>query len=61
MRRGHAWVGVSALQAGIHNPATGLKAWNSSRYGTQDVTQGGTILDDALSFDIFSQAVASGP
>lgn len=56
MRRGYAWVGVSAQQAGIHNPTTGLKAWSPSRYGTLDVTQGGTILDDALSFDIFSQA-----
>lgn len=55
-RRGYAWVGVSAQQAGIHDPATGLKAWSPSRYGTLDVTQGGTILDDALSFDIYSQA-----
>jgi hypothetical protein len=56
MRRGYAWIGVSAQQAGIHNASTGLKAWSPSRYGTLDVTQGGTILDDALSFDIFSQA-----
>ena len=56
MRRGYAWIGVSAQQAGIHNASTGLKTWSPSRYGTLDVTQGGTILDDALSFDIFSQA-----
>lgn len=56
VRRGYAWIGVSAQQAGIHNPATGLKAWSPTRYGTLDVTEGGTILDDALSYDIFSQA-----
>jgi hypothetical protein len=56
MRRGYAWISVSAQQAGIHGPVTGLKAWSPTRYGTLDVTQGGTILDDALSFDIFSQA-----
>ena len=56
IRRGYAWIGVSALQAGIHAPATGLKAWSPSRYATLDVMQDGTILDDALSYDIFSQA-----
>jgi hypothetical protein len=56
IRRGYAWIGVSAQQAGIHAPATGLKAWSPIRYGTLDVTQGGTILDDALSYDIFAQA-----
>jgi len=57
MRRGYAWVGVSAQRAGIHNPVTGLKAWCPSRYSTLDVTENGVILDDALSYDIFSQAV----
>jgi hypothetical protein len=56
MRRGYAWIGVSAQQAGIHDPATGLKAWSPTRYETLHVTHGGTILDDALSFDIYSQA-----
>jgi hypothetical protein len=56
IRRGYAWIGVSAQQAGIHAPATGLKAWSPSRYGTLDVTQGGAILDDTLSYDIFAQA-----
>jgi hypothetical protein len=56
IRRGYAWIGVSATQTGIHYPRTGLKAWSPSRYGTLDVTQGGAILDDALSFDIISQA-----
>src|SRR5690348_2560966 len=56
MRSGHAWIGVSAQRAGVHS-ATGLKAWSPQRYGTLDVTDGGTVLDDSLSYDIFSQAV----
>ena len=56
MRRGDTWIGVSAQRVGVHQPVTGLKAWSPSRYGTLDVTQGGAILDDALSYDIFSQA-----
>jgi hypothetical protein len=56
IRRGYAWVGVSVSRAGVNTAVTGLKAWSPSRYGTLDVTQGGTILDDALSYDIFSQA-----
>ncbi len=56
MRRGYAWVGVSAQRVGIHQPGTGLKVWSPSRYGTLDVTQGGTITNDALQYDIFSQA-----
>jgi hypothetical protein len=56
IREGYAWVGISAQRAGLHSP-TGLKAWSPSRYGTLDVTDGGAITDDTLSYDIFSQAV----
>ncbi|WP_203699765.1 alpha/beta hydrolase domain-containing protein [Asanoa iriomotensis] len=56
LRAGYAWVGVSAQRAGVHS-ATGLKAWSPQRYGALDVTAGGTINDDSLSYDIFSQAV----
>ena len=31
LRRGYAWVGVSAQQAGVHQPATGLQAWSPTR------------------------------
>jgi hypothetical protein len=55
VREGYAWVGVSAQRAGIHS-ATGLRAWNPDRYGTLDVTAGGTITDDTLSWDVFTQA-----
>jgi hypothetical protein len=49
---GYAWVGVSAQQVGVNR----LKTWSPARYGALDVTQGGTITDDSLSYDIFSQA-----
>ncbi len=56
MRRGYAWIGVSVQKAGIHNGKTGLKVWSPIRYGTLDVTDGGTVMDDGLCYDIFSQA-----
>jgi hypothetical protein len=56
LREGYAWVGISAQPVGVHS-ATGLRAWSPSRYGTLDVTAGGTITDNSLSYDIFSQAV----
>jgi hypothetical protein len=40
----------------VQQAGTGLRAFSPARYGTLDVTDGGTILNDALSFDIFSQA-----
>src|SRR5215470_16589603 len=52
VRAGYAWVGVSAQQVGVN----ALKTFSTARYGTIDVNQGGTIMADALSFDIFSQA-----
>ncbi|TFF16540.1 alpha/beta hydrolase domain-containing protein [Cellulosimicrobium funkei] len=58
VREGYAWVGVSAQRAGVHSP-TGLRAWNPERYGTLDLTDGGTVTDDTLSWDVFSQAVAA--
>ncbi|HEY4136922.1 MAG TPA: alpha/beta hydrolase domain-containing protein, partial [Casimicrobiaceae bacterium] len=39
MRAGYVWVGVSAQRVGV----TSLKAWSPVRYGSLDVTQGGTI------------------
>jgi hypothetical protein len=56
MREGYAWVGVSAQRVGIHQAGTGLKAWSPVRYGSLDVTNGGTLVTDQLSYDIFSQA-----
>jgi hypothetical protein len=52
LRSGYAWVGVSAQRVGVDQ----MKGWNPGRYGALDVTQGGTITNDALSYDIFMQA-----
>jgi hypothetical protein len=52
---GYIWVGVSAQATGVHS-GRGLKAWSPNRYGTLDLTDGGTVTEDALSYDVFSQA-----
>ena len=57
LQEGYSWVGVSAQRVGLHAPTTGLRAWSPTRYGALDVTVGGTITDDSLSYDIFSQAI----
>ena len=49
LREGYVWVGIGAQAAGVNSP-TGLKAWDSARYGSL-VHPG-----DRFSFDIFSQA-----
>jgi len=61
VQNGYAWVGVSAQRVGVHGfppPSDNyaLKAWSPARYGSLDVTVGGTITNDALCYDIYSQA-----
>ncbi len=56
MRHGYVYVGVSAQRNGVHLPTTGLISWSPGRYGTLDITAGGTVTDDSLSYDIFAQA-----
>jgi len=56
IRAGWAYVGVGVQRAGIVTAPNALRAWNPARYGTIDVTQGGTLNDDSLRYDIFSQA-----
>ncbi|WP_278236933.1 alpha/beta hydrolase domain-containing protein [Isoptericola sp. AK164] len=58
LREGYAWVGVSAQRAGVHS-GTGLRSWSPDRYGSLDLTDGGTVTDDTLSWDVFSQAVGA--
>lgn len=53
---GYAYVGVSAQRVGVHQDATGLRAWSPKRYASLDVTAGGAVLDDALAYDVFAQA-----
>lgn len=55
LKAGYAWVGVSVQRVGVD----ALKAWSPARYGSLDVTQGGTITNDALDYDIFSQAAVA--
>ncbi|SPE31875.1 exported hypothetical protein [Candidatus Sulfopaludibacter sp. SbA3] len=50
MRSGYAWIGVSAQRVGV----AALKVWNKDRYGSLDVTADLTVMDDALSYDIFA-------
>lgn len=57
LRAGYAYIAVSAQRAGVNF----LRTWNPGRYGTLDVSQrdasgAETITDDALSYDIMSQA-----
>jgi len=50
IRSGYAWVGVTAQRIGVE----ALKVWNKDRYGSLDVTDNGTITNDALSYDVFA-------
>src|SRR5262245_59130044 len=52
LRAGYTWVGVSAQAVGVN----ALKEWSQARYGSLDVTRGGAMMGDALSYDIFSAA-----
>jgi hypothetical protein len=52
LRAGYVWVGVSTQQVGV----TALKKFSTARYGTIDVNHDNTVGNDALSYDIFSQA-----
>jgi hypothetical protein len=55
IRRGYAWIGVSVQRASV-DPPFGLKVWSPTRYVALDRSDGNTIPDDALSFDVYSQA-----
>jgi len=59
LREGYAHVEVSAQNAGLNNSPNGLRNWSPTRYGSLDVTGGGTQTGDVLSYDIFSQAAAA--
>src|SRR5262249_32682445 len=53
VRDGYAWVGVSVQRVGVN----ALRSWNPGRYGSLDVTEGGTLNSDQLGWDIYSQAL----
>jgi len=50
MRSGYVWVGVTPQRIGVE----ALKVWSKDRYGSLDVSADGTIMNDALSYDIFA-------
>ncbi len=50
IRSGYAWVGVTPQRVGVE----ALKVWNSRRYGTLDVSDGGKVMSDELSYDAFA-------
>ncbi len=52
IRSGYAWVGVTPQRIGVE----ALKVWNAKRYGSLDVTAGGAVANDDLSYDIFTAA-----
>jgi Alpha/beta hydrolase domain len=58
---GWTWIGASVQAVGVNGAAAGptaglgLREWNPQRYGSLDVTDGGTVTDDSQSFDIYSQ------
>jgi Alpha/beta hydrolase domain len=61
VRHGWTWIGASVQHVGVNGATSGptaglgLKEWNPQRYGPLDVTDGGTVLDDSQSFDIYTQ------
>ncbi|MCW6006057.1 hypothetical protein K1W54_15930 [Micromonospora sp. CPCC 205371] len=58
MRDGYAWVGITAQSGPITNPTLGLKAFSPQRYGTLDLTDGGSLTaGDPLSFDVYAQGI----
>jgi hypothetical protein len=52
LQAGFAWVGISTQAVGVN----ALKEWSPARYGALDVSRGGTVIGDALSYDVFSGA-----
>jgi hypothetical protein len=50
MREGYAFIAASAQRVGVNH----LREWSAVRYGELDVSNGGQISDDALSYDIFA-------
>jgi hypothetical protein len=58
---GWTWIGASVQNVGVNGAAAGptaglgLREWNPQRYGALDVTDGGKVLDDSQSFDIYTQ------
>jgi hypothetical protein len=58
---GWTWIGASVQFVGVNGALSGptagqgLTEWSPNRYGSLDLTAGGTITDDSQSFDVFTQ------
>lgn len=61
VRNGWTWIGASVQRVGVNGATTGATAgrgltqWSPQRYGSLDLTNGGTLLDDSQSFDVYTQ------
>lgn len=61
VRHGWTYVGASVQRVGVNGAAPGptaglgLTQWSPARYGSLDLTNGNTILDDSQSFDVYTQ------
>ena len=61
IQHGWTWIGASVQRVGVNGATTGataglgLKQWNPTRYSALDLTNGGTLLDDSQSFDVYTQ------
>lgn len=61
VRHGWTWIGASVQFVGVNGALSGptagagLKEWSPDRYGSLDLTDGGTITDDSQSFDVYTQ------
>ena len=56
MRKGYAYVGVSAQRTGIYGTPNGLQAWSPARYAQLAIPQGAS-LDNSFVFDPAAYAI----
>lgn len=61
VRHGWTWIGASVQYLGVNGARSGATAgagltqWSPQRYGSLDLTAGGTVFDDSQSFDVYTQ------
>ncbi|GAB2986384.1 hypothetical protein LWP59_10020 [Amycolatopsis acidiphila] len=61
VRNGWTWIGASVQHVGANGAppgataGLGLTEWSPQRYGSLDVTDHGAVMDDAQSFDIYTE------
>jgi len=61
VRHGWIWVGASVQRVGVNGATSGataglgLRQWSPTRYGALDLTNGGAVVDDSQSYDVYTQ------